>query len=34
MENQILYLILIIGTIILNWDIINNTNERSISNED
>ena len=34
MENQILYLILIVGTIILNWDIINNTNEGSISEEE
>ena len=34
MENQILYIILILGTIILNWDIINKTKDGSIPKEE
>ncbi len=33
MENQILCFILVIGTTILNWDIINRTKKGSISKE-
>jgi len=34
MENQILYIILIVGTIMLNWDIINNTEEETVQKKE